>query len=429
MQNRTVFLANKADARFIESRRFNTTFISFHFYLPLSSETLAEDALLPYLLTSCCDKYKNYIDLNLKLLKLYGAELSCSVGKSGDYIHSKIGIRVIDSAFALEDEDTVAEAAKLLLSVVFEPSLSGDSFVGEDVEREKRKTLERIENEINNKRSYARTRHTQLMFADDPFGKFIYGTAEEVKKIDGKAMYNAWQRLLTKSSITLNIVSKKLPCGIFDEVSKRLAAYDRSGAVSDNLSKTLPEREAPQVFREEMDITQGKLVMGFSSKVSGSLDKALSLLLFADIFGGGPYSRLFENVREKQSLCYYCSAAQRRSKGYLIVDSGVEAENSEKAKSAILAELSAIQSGEIEDRRLAASKRSVIDSLSSYNDSASALDSWYTRDVMCDALDTPEAAVSMIKSVAKEEIIEAAKGIKLHTVFELMPKKEVGNRD
>lgn len=424
-ENATFKLADGAEARFIESRRFNTTLISFHFYLPLSADTLAEDALLPYLLTSCQAEYKTFTELNLKLLKLYGAELSCSVSKSGDFLHTKIGIRVIDSAFALGGEDTVLDATKLLLGIIFEPSLLGESFTVLDLEREKRKTVERIENEINNKRSYARSRHAELMFGDDPYGKFIYGTVSEVEKIDGSAMYKAWQRLLSRSSIILNVVGKECPCGIFEAVSKRLAQFDRSGAVSGKTSMTLPERAEPRTFREEMDVTQGKLVMGFSSKMSGSLDKAIPLMLLADIFGGGPYSRLFMNVREQQSLCYYCSAGQRRSKGYLIVDSGVEAENTERAKAAILSELHEIQNGVVEDDRLASSKRSVIDSLSSYNDSAAALDSFYTRDIMCDSVPTPEAAVELVRGVTAEQIIEAARGLKLHTVYELMPKKEV----
>ncbi len=424
-ENATFKLADGAEARFIESRRFNTTLISFHFYLPLSADTLAEDALLPYLLTSCQAEYKTFTELNLKLLKLYGAELSCSVSKSGDFLHTKIGIRVIDSAFALQGEDTVLDATKLLLGIIFEPSLLGESFTVLDLEREKRKTVERIENEINNKRSYARSRHAELMFGDDPYGKFIYGTVSEVEKIDGRAMYKAWQRLLSRSSIILNVVGKECPCGIFEAVSKRLSVFDRSGAVSGKNSMTLPERAEPRTFREEMDVTQGKLVMGFSSKMSGSLDKAIPLMLLADIFGGGPYSRLFMNVREKQSLCYYCSAGQRRSKGYLIVDSGVEAENTERAKAAILSELHEIQNGAVEEDRLASSKRSVIDSLSSYNDSAAALDSFYTRDIMCDSIPTPEAAVELVRGVTAEQIIEAARGLKLHTVYELMPKKEV----
>lgn len=425
MTENTIFkLANEAEARFIESRRFNTTLISFHFYLPLKADTMAEDALLPYLLTSCSAKYKTFTELNLKLLKLYGAELFCVVDKSGDFLHTRISIRVIDSVFALEGEDTVRDAMNLLLGIIFEPSLEGECFRKADLEREKRKTIERIEKEINNKRSYARTRHAELMFGEDPFGKFTYGTVSEVEKIDCSDMYKAWQRLLSQSNIILNIVGKECPSGIFDAVSERLAQFDRSGASQSDESKTLPERAEAETYREEMDIVQGKLVMGFSSKISGSLNKAMPLMLLADIFGGGPYSRLFMNVREKQSLCYYCAARQKRSKGYLIVDSGVEAENAEKAKVAILNELAEIQNGTVEEDRLNSSKKSIIDSLSSYNDSAVALDSFYTRGVMCDGVLTPEAAVELVRGITAEQIVEAARGLKLHTVYELMPKKE-----
>lgn len=427
MQN-TVRLGAAAEGRFIESRRFNTTYISFHFYTPLNTERLAEDALLPYLLTSCSADYKSFTELNLTLLKLYGAELSCSVSKSGDYLHSKIGIRVINPAFAFDKEDTVRQAADILLSLIFNPSVKDQAFRDADVSREKRKTIERIDNEINNKRSFARTRLTALMFEGEPYGEFIYGTREAVEKIDGRSMYNAWQRLLSGSEIQLNVVSSESPDELFALFSDKLSRFERSEKAP-TVHSTLRPTDTPRTVREEMEVTQGKLVMGFSSDVSGDLDKALPLMLFADIFGGGPYSRLFENVREKQSLCYYCSAAQRRNKGYMIVDSGVEAENCEKAKAAILAELDALKKGEIEEERLEASKKSVIDSLHSYGDSASALDSWYTRDIYTEKLPTPEAAAIALEAITREDIERVARGIKLHTVYELMPEKEGANNE
>ncbi len=423
MSDTTFKLGNMAEGRFIFSNRFNTTFISFHFYLPLDAKTMAEDALVPYLITSCSAKYKSFTELNIKLLKLYGAELSCSVSKSGDFLHTRIGINVINDSFAYDNENVVGDAADLLTSLIFDPAVSDGAFYKNDLDRERRKTVERIESEINNKRSYARTKLIELMFQDEAYGRFIYGKRDEVERISECSVYNAWKRFLQKSYIQLNVIGKQLPPGLFDIVRERLSAVDRSDVTETAVTKPLAPADGVKRLTEHMNVTQGKLVMGFQSELSGSLRKALPLLLFADVFGGGPYSRLFSNVREKQSLCYYCSASQRRSKGFVIVDSGVESVNADKAEDAILAELEELKKGTLEDFRIESSKKSVIDSLLSYNDSAAALDMWYTRDISeADDL-TPEGAAALINAVTKEDIINTARGISLHSVYRLLPEE------
>jgi predicted Zn-dependent peptidase len=184
----------------------------------------------------------------------------------------------------------------------------------------------------------------------------------------------------------------------------------------------LPETDTPRKVIQRMEVTQGKLAMGFTSEMHGDLKTASALSLFADIFGGGPYSKLFTNVREKQSLCYYCSAGARRSKGLVLVDSGVEEKNAEKTLEAVLKELSDMQNGNFDDSVILASKKSITDSLSGYNDHASAIEGWYSRELFGDL--SPEEAKEIINSVTREDIIKAARGVKLHTVYMLLPREE-----
>ncbi len=423
MQNEIISLGNGVGGRFIFSDRFNTTLLSLHFYLPLNTDTMAEDALLPYLITSCSADYPTITELNTKLLRLYGAELGCSVSKSGDYLHTKISLSVINSFFAYDNEDMPLEAAELLCSLIFNPSLSGEAFMAADLEREKRKTVERIESEINNKRAYARGRLGELMFEGSPYGKFIYGTVDEVNAITPETAYRAYRRLLEKSYIQVNVVGKELPKVFFDTLRSCFSLILRDNVALPELSAPLGAADSVTRVTEKMDITQGKLVMGFSSCISGDFEKALPLMLCSDIFGGGPYSRLFSNVREKLSLCYYCSSAGRRAKGYLIVDSGVEAEKAEDTERAILSELAALQRGELPSETVIASKKAIIDSLRGYYDNPAAIDSWYSKDITEKGELSPNDVIEKIEKITAEEIIDTAKGLKLHTVFKLMPEK------
>lgn len=419
-----VSLAEGAKGIFIENKRFNTTLISFHFYLPLSKENMAADALLPYLLTSCSEEFKSYSKLNIELLRLYGAELSCSVSKNGDSMHTRISISVINDKFALDKESIVKKATDLLSSLIFKPSLENGSFKEEDIKREKRKTIERIEGEINDKRSFAKTRLLNEMFKDDPYGIFTYGTVEDVLKLDGKILYSAWQRLLLNAYIRVSVVGNELPIGIFEKLGEEFSKYKRTNINDPEKTTPLKSIKEPREVTENYKVSQGKLTMGFSSEVYGQGKESFPLLLAADIFGGGPYSKLFTNVREKQSLCYYCSAAATRKKGYVMVSSGIDDKNADRVVDAVLKELSAIQKGEFDDFTLSASKKAITDSLGSYYDSAVALDSWYSAYALKGEVLTPQDAIKEIEKITKEQVVTAAQGLKLHTVYKLLSQED-----
>lgn len=415
-------IAEGVRGSFICNPRFGTTLLSYNFYLPLDKNTMARDALLPYLLSSCCEKYRDYIDLNIRLLELYGADLSCSCNKCGDLFHIRFAISVINRELALGNDDPIADAADLLCAMIFAPAVKDGMFFENDLSREKRKSIERIEGEINNKRSYARTRLISEMFGDDPYGKFKYGTVQEVEVLTTKNLYDAWQTLLHTSQVQINVVGKTLPEGIFSRAREEFSKLCRQTLTDLTYERPLAKADAVRDITERFDVTQGKLVMGFTSEVRGDLKTSAALTLCADIFGGGPYSKLFTNVREKQSLCYYCSASARRSKGFMTVDSGIEQDSADKVISDVLSELEDMKNGRFEDEVIEASKKSIIDALGSYYDSSSALDLWYSREI-CEHY-SPKQAAEIISAVSKQDIINAAKGLNLHTVYRLLPKKE-----
>ncbi len=385
---------------------------------------MAKNALLPYILTSCCNKYRDYIALNRRLLELYGADLSCSVTKCGDCLHIKMGINVINNEFSLDEQKPVTEAAKLLNELIFAPAVSENSFFDDDIQREKRKTVERIEGEINNKRAFARTALFEEMFGDDPYGKFIYGEVDEVNAVTGEQLVAAWKSLLQTAAVRIILVGNCSPDEVFGSAQNLFLKINRENITDTKSIALLPETADARKIVRRMDITQGKLAMGFTSQMHGDLKTAAALSLFADIFGGGPYSKLFTNVREKQSLCYYCSASARRSKGFVLVESGVEEENAEKTVNAVLKELADMQKGEFDDAVVVASKKSITDSLSGYNDHASAIEGWYSRELLGNL--SPEEAKEIINAVTREDIINAALGVKLHTVYMLLPQE--GNK-
>lgn len=423
MSEKIVKLKEGIEGLFIKNQRFNTTSISFNFYLPLKKENVAENALLPFILTSSGKDYPSFSALNFKLSKLYGARLDASTEKYGDCQLLRMTISVIDDRFTFDSDSLVKQASELLLGLIFNPNAENGEFSENDVKREKRKAIEHIKGEIAEKRIYAKNRLISEMYKDSPYGLPKCGTVEMVEKITSKSLYAAWKNMLSSAFLRIHVVGAALPNRFFEDIAEKFEAVDRFNITDYTLCAPTKALDKPKTVFEKMDVKQGKLVMGFSCEMYGDDDLSLPLMVMCDIFGGGPYSRLFSNVREKMSLCYYCSASSVRYKGLLTVDSGVEMDNAEKAQKEILNQLEIIKKGEFSDFEFESSIKSICDSLSTYYDSQNSLDLWYALKINNQNLYSPEDIAEKIKKITREDVIYAAKGVKLHTIYKLLPKE------
>lgn len=423
MSQKIISLGNGVEGLFVQNNRFNTTSVSFNFYLPMTNEKVAHNALLPFVLTSCGKDYPDFTALNLKLNKLYGARLDSSCEKYGDCQLLRMTISVIDDRFSLDGDSLILEACDLLLNLIFNPNAENESFNEADVNREKRKAVEHIKGEIAEKRIYAKNRLIGEMFKGTPYGIPKCGTVEAVEAITPQSLYKAWQQMLETAFVRVHIVGNAIPPKLFDTIKVRFENIPRHDITNCKICKSAQKADKVNYVFEKLDVKQGKLCMGFTSEIYGDDDLSLPLLVMCDIFGGGPYSRLFTNVREKMSLCYYCAASSVRYKGFLMVDSGVEVENADKAVDEILNQLEIMKKGEFSDSEFESSVKSICDSIKTYYDSQNSLDLWYALKINNQTLYSPDDIIEKIKAITKEDVIYAAKGVNLHTVYKLLPKE------
>lgn len=408
---------------FIKNDRFSTTHISISLYIPLKKETIAVNALLPYVLSSCCEEYADFSTLNLRLNELYGAEIGGIADKIGDTQVLRFFSFTVNDDLVPDGTEVVKQACELLFSMIFKPSVKDGSFLDIDVERERRLTLEKIEGMINDKRSYAINRILSEIYRDEAFGELKTGSAEAVALVDGKMLYSAWQQVLSKAEVCVQVIGKEIPNKLFENLAERFKDFNRK---CEGIAPACAKKAITEVNRvcEAMDVTQGKLVLGFTTPFVGDDRDTAFLAVFADLFGGGPYSKLFTNVREKMSLCYYCAARANRTKGYLLVDCGVEPQNAKKAEIEILNQLNELRQGNFTDEELNSSIRSIRDSLSCINDSQAALDGWYSMKLTEKPI-TPEEFISIIEHVTREDIITAAGLYSLDTIYSIMPAGDI----
>ncbi len=408
----------------ISTDKFKTCRINVSLAMPLDSDASAR-AILPFILQRRCAKYPDYITLSRVLDELYGASVSAGVLKRGESQILSFNLTAIDDRFALGDDTVALECAQLLCDMIFDPLTNGDAFPADIVEQEKRLLIEAIENEMNDKRRYALMRCEEIMFSDEAYGINRLGKVDDVRGLTPDAVYRAWKQELCEAQVQITMVGSMAVEPVAQMLRERFASINRQP--TNITTKFVTEIPEPRYVCEEMPIKQGKLVMGLRTGMKNEEDSSVAMRIAVDIFGGGTYSKLFSVVREKMSLCYYCSAALFSSKGVVMVQSGIEDINEEKARNEILNQLSLVAQGEFSDDDFSSSIKSLSDSIISNNDTPESICSWYSSQLFRSELKTPEAYVDEICNVDRQQVIDAAKTIKLDTVFMLKSNGEVSD--
>lgn len=400
----------------VKADGFKTACVSVNFVMPLC-EKASLYALVPNILTRSSESYLTLTELEKKLAFLYGAEIAADVSKSGEHQILKIEISCLDDKFSLGDEKIVEECCALLSDIIFRPKFTDGEFCADETESEKRLLKETLEAQISDKRVYAKNRCEEIMCADEAYGINRLGTKEEIDAITPKTLTEAYYEVLKGAFVTICVTGNT----DYDAVEKMFAAYFNKIERDVIESETVFVEEAhdTEYVKEKEDVKQGKLVLGFRMGMSSSKDKYAERRVMTDIFGGSPNSKLFTVVREKMSLCYYCSARMVSSKGIMLVQSGIESFNEEKAKKGILDQIDAVKKGEFTDDELAASVNALDDSFKSVSDSPEALDAWFMSQITDKDYLYPEDYINMFKKVTREDVISAAGEVTLDTVFML----------
>lgn len=405
----------------VKTDKFKTCRVNISLAMPLDKNASSR-AILPFMFSRRCAKYPDYTSLNRVLDELYGAAVSAGVLKRGEAQVISFSMSAIDDRFALDGDKVALECTKLLADMIFDPLTEGESFPEDIIEQEKRLLVEAIENEQNDKRRYAMLRCEQLMFADEAYGVNRFGSVEDVKALTPDVVYAAWRDVLEKATVQITMVSNMDPQPIVDLIREKFSEIERHPVEIKTLFVSgLPK---PEYISESMPLKQGKLVMGFRTGMRSEDDMMPAMKVAVDIFGGGTYSKLFSVVREKMSLCYYCSAALFNSKGIVMVQSGIEDTNEEKAKNEIINQLRLTAEGEFTDEDFSSSIKSLTDSILGNSDTPEEITAWYASQILRNELKAPETYAKEIGNVDRAEVVRAAKTIMLDTIFMLKSSGE-----
>ncbi len=412
----TIQLTPGVVLRHYPDQRFKTAILSVQFLRPMCREEAALNALLSAVLLRGSRNYPDMRSITMRQDELYGASLPTLLRRIGDIQTVGLFCGFLEDRFALPGDRVMAPAMDLVRELLLEPKLVDGVFDPEFVESEKRNLIADIESELNDKRSYAANQMLRALCAGDSFAVPIRGTVADVESITPRSLYEHYQKVLRTSPVEICFVgsagAEEVAEGLMP-LASRIAAEPMELPEQKRLTVTAPERE----FSETMDVNQGKLSMGFVTPVDYWHPDYIAMQVFNTVFGAGMTSKLFVNVREKLSLCYYAGSGYYGSKGILTVSSGIDECNYETAKAEILRQLALTAAGEITEAELSAAKNAIISGLRSLPDSPRALEGFYGTLHISGRTDDLRERIAAVQAVTAADVARCAQTVKLHTVF------------
>lgn len=409
----------------ITEKKFKVDRISVIFITPLSKETAAVNSVIHRMLSKNSEEYPTLAALNRRLSELYSATLGINVRSDGDLQLCELNITVLSDRYALDGEKILRETLDILIGCLFSPLLENGEFPYDSLELEKQNQMDDNDAEINDKTFYAFVKGYEAAFRGEPAEVRSSGRNEDVALITQQSAMKAYRSIIGTMRTEIICVGESDFSGISDIFAEAFGKVKRDPAPDLVNRVSTPKSEVMRIT-ETLDVEQSKLVMFFKTP----LRNKYALLVMTNLYGGTETSKLFSNVREKMSLCYFCYSRLGYKKGYITAECGVDKENLEKTEQECLNQLKEIADGNFTDEEIANIKLDITNNILMAQDTVTGIAARTLSGILYpECAISVQEAISEANAVTREQIIEAARSLTLDTVYILTNEPEGGDAD
>jgi len=402
----------------IKTNKFKTNLLSVFLSTPLSKEKVTLNAIIPAILRRGTNNLKSQDEISIALEEMYGASFDCGIDKIGDNQVLKFYLEVINNEYLPNNEDCLKTAIDTLFDIVFNPIIVNNRFKDEYVQSEVKNLKQLIEGRKDSKAKYSVDRCIEEMYKGSAYSLYKYGNIEDLDKINSENTYQEYLKLINSCKIDIfisgdveNIESEVIQNKSISKLEARDAIYIINN--KENRKKSKVEEKS---ISEKMDINQGKLIIGLDILEENENDKYTALIYNA-ILGGTPTSKLFQNVREKNSLAYTAASSFMRQKANILMKFGIDIPNYEKALKIIKEQLEDMKNGKFEDKNIEEAKSNVISGINFIPEEQDTEITYYFSQELSGYQMNYEEYINNVKKVTKADIVDLANRIQINTIY------------
>lgn len=406
----------------VKTDRFKMSRLSFNFILPADAVKSPVTRIMLATMMRGCEKYPSVVAINKRLDELYGATVTWRATAVGERHVFRISCEVLSDRYRFKDdsESIVKGVCEVILEILFAPLRDENGMLSKgNFESEKKLAIDAIKAKINDQKAYAAEKCKSLMFKGDPAGISPEGTVDIIERMTLSSITENVEHFLKNSLLECYYVGSDDISDVIELVGDRFASLGRENIRLFGDERALKREAGAEVrtLEEAMNVAQGRLNIGCTCGVVMSDKEYYAISLFNEIFGGSSVAKLFMNVREKQSLCYYCYSSYASATGTIMIGCGIKSENREKAYSEIERQLHEMQLGNFDEDDISTAKRTIISGVLQMSDSPSAIEAFKFRRFLAGVEENAEDVIDKIGRVTKEEIVAVAQGVRVDSVY------------
>lgn len=421
MKKKTLEIKSGIKLHMIQTDYFKTNLVCIIITMPLKEETITKNALIPFVLRRGTNKYEDQIKLNSMLEGLYGANFDCGIDKVGDNHVLKFYIETIDNDYALNNEDVLSKVIDSLIEIVFDPYLENGKFKESYVDIEKETLRKVIESKIDDKDSYSVSQCVYNMYDGKGYGLYKYGEEKYIDEIDVDNLTEYYKNLRNTSKIDIYISGKFEEKKVVDKISeneiiKELIPRAENYILNNEYTECKEIVEKPKEIIENMDVTQGKLILGLDL-LSKQENLQATALVYNSILGDGASSMLFQNVREKAGLAYSTKSTYVKAKANIFIRCGIQIDNYDKAIDLIKKQLDDLRNGNFTEDDINNAKTYLISGIKNIEEEQDSEIIYYIGQEIAKTNRNVEDYIEFVEKVTKEDLQEFASKVQINTIY------------
>lgn len=399
----------KKDIIVVNDNKFKSIFISVNFVRKLNKEENHKNALLASILRKGTSKLNSEEKIDLKLAELYASGIDTNVEKIGGYYNVEFGAEYINKKFI--KEDVSSEVLSILHDVIYSPYLENGVFSEEIFETEKKALIEKINQEKNDKRKWSLKRLEEEMYNESDYGISVYGDINKIEKETKESIFEYYKQFINTSEIKVVITGN---IDGYENLENQVREMFFKGQNIEVIESAVSNRAEFRNVEEYEMLNQSVLCLGLNVKNAN----IPVVTVYNSILGGTPASKLFQNVREKESLAYFAKSQYNKYVSGIYIYSGINLCNVEKAKNVIEKQLEDIKSGNISEEEIDTAKKNIVLTYKAIRDSKVL----YNRLILANNVkyNTEFDINELIKkteAVTISDVVKVAQDIEINTVY------------
>ena len=398
----------------IKTKKFKTITVRINFRSPIVKNEITMRNILAEMFTQSSKNYKTKRDLTIKAQDLYSVGVNTTTNRLGNYTNLNFFLNVLNDKYT--EKNNFIEAFNFFTDIIFNPDVEDNKFNKERLDIVKdlcRKTLLSLKEDPA---SYSVLRMYESIDSNSPISYRMVGYLNDLDKINESNLYEYYLKMLNNDLVDIFVIGDVKEAEIIKLVKDKIKF------------KTLKKERVPYILKEVKPRTrllkvtesivnnQSNLVIGCRINNISEYERNYVLTLFNVIFGGSADSKLFKEVREKNSLCYTIHSVPNKFDNLLVIRAGIDKENYNKTVTLVDKILTSMKKGKFSDSDINIAKeyyKTALDDI--LEDQNRIIDDYFMSGII--NTDNIEDKRKYIDKVTKSEIVKVAKKIKMDTIY------------